>query len=132
MGSMNRRLPLAVRKELLLSRAQLERLELVQAMADFRRAGRPLRMAGDILFGRAGAGAGGGVGAAVASAFSVARRYPYLGSIASIAIGATGRTRVGRWIRRLGVLAALAAGGVWLANRRLEAPAPPEPGGNEG
>jgi hypothetical protein len=130
MGSMDRRLPLAVRKELLLSRAQLERIELAQAMADFRRAGRPLRMVGDLLSGRAGAG--GGVGAALVTAFSFARRYPYLGSIASIAIGATGRSRVGRWIRRLGVLAALAAGGVWLANRRVAAPAQPEPGRDAG
>jgi hypothetical protein len=130
MGPMDRRLPLAVRKELLISRAQLERLELAQALADFRRASRPLRMVGDILSGRAGAG--GGVGAAMVSAFSFARRYPYLGSIASIALGATGRSRVGRWIRRLGVLAALAAGGVWHANRRVEAPVRPEPGRHEG
>jgi hypothetical protein len=87
-------------------------------------------MVGDLLSGRAGAG--GGVGAALVTAFSFARRYPYLGSIASIAIGATGRSRVGRWIRRLGVLAALAAGGVWLANRRVAAPAQPEPGRDAG
>ena len=113
---MDRRLPPAVRKELLLSRGALERIELAQALNDFRRARRPLQVAGEILAGRRG----GGVGTGLLGAISLVRKYPYLGSVASIAFGATRRSGVGRWVRRIGVLAALAAGGLWLATRRSE------------
>jgi hypothetical protein len=116
LAAMDRRLPPAVRKELLLSRGALERIELAQALNDFRRARRPLQVAGEILAGRRG----GGVGAGLLGAISLVRKYPYLGSVASIAFGATRRSGVGRWVRRIGVLAALAAGGLWLATRRSE------------
>jgi hypothetical protein len=113
---MDRRLPPAVRKELLLSRGALERIELAQALNDVRRARRPLQVAGELLSGRGGRG----IGAGLMGAISLARKYPYLGSIVSIAVGATRRSGVGRWIRRIGVLAALAGGGFWLATRRAE------------
>ena len=115
-ATMDRRLPPAVRKELLLSRGALERIELAQAVNDFRRARRPLQVAGEFLAGRRG----GGVGAGLLGAISLVRKYPYLGSVASIAFGATRRSGVGRWVRRIGVLAALAGGGLWLAARRSE------------
>ena len=117
------RLPLEVRKELLLSRAQLERVELAQAMSDFRGATAPWRSAGAILSGRGEAGAG--LGGTVLTVLSLARRYPYLGSVASIAFGAVGRSRR---VRRLVLLVALAAGGAWYATRVAQAPARPEPG----
>ncbi len=112
---MDRRLPPAVRKELLLSRGALERIELAQALNDFRRARRPMQLAGELLAGRSG-----GVGTGLLGAISLVRKYPYLGSIASIAFGATRRSGVGRWVRRIGLLAALAGGGLWLATRRAE------------
>ena len=126
MEAHERRLPLEVRRELLLSRAELERLELAQAVRDFRRARRPLRVAGELLAGRAG----GGVGGTLIGAISLLRRHPYLGSVASIAFGATRGSKLGRWIRRLGVLAALAGAGAWFATRAPETggrpPSPPD------
>jgi len=122
----DRRLPLAVRKELLLARAAAERVELREAARDLRDARE--RLAAITGFFSRPAGAGRGVAGALLGAFSLLRRHPYLGTAASIAIGATRRSRAGRWIRGATLIAGLAAAGIWLA-RRAGAGARRHPGG---
>lgn len=123
---MDRRLPLAVRKELLLARAAVERVELREAARDLRAArGRFAAITG---FLSRPAGTGSGVVGALLGGLSLLRRHPYLGTAASIAIGATRYSRAGRWIRRVALLTALAAGGVWLAGRSRTPSRPAPPG----
>jgi len=116
--SAQRDLPLAVRKELLLTRAALERVELEEAVGDLRRAGRRLGGVSRLV--------GGGVGAPAAKAIlgtlSLMREHPYLGTAASLAFGAARGTRVGRWIFRLSMLAGLVATGAWFSARRNDPP----------
>ena len=115
---MERGLPLAVRKELLLARAALERVELEQSMRGLRRAGGRFGGFARLL----GLGAGGRPAGAMLGALSLLREYPYLGSVASLAVGAARGTRVGKWVLRLSMVAAAIAGAVWVAARRNDAP----------
>lgn len=122
---MDRRPPPAVRKELLLARAAVERVELRDAMRDLRGArDRFSAIAG--VFSLVPSGRSGLTGALLGG-LSMLRRHPYLGSAASIAIGATRRTRAGRWLRRAALIAAVTAGAVWLAGRSRTVPPPAFP-----
>lgn len=116
--SAQRDLPLAVRKELLLTRAALERVELEEAVGDLRRAGRRLAGVSRLV----GGGAGTPAARAILGALSLMREHPYLGTAASLAFGAVRGTRVGRWVRRLSLLAGVVAAGAWFVARRNDPP----------
>ncbi|AMP38319.1 DUF3318 domain-containing protein [Ralstonia solanacearum] len=113
------RLPLAVRKELLLTRAALERYDYAQARNDVRRAtGRTFSL--------------GGLGALLPSlvrplarpnslmrALGIAREYPLLGAVLSLTYAGLRRTVIGRVTRRLGKVG-LAAGAAWWGYRKWQ------------
>ncbi|CAH0446767.1 DUF3318 domain-containing protein [Ralstonia syzygii] len=113
------RLPLAVRKELLLTLAALERYDYAQARNDVRRAtGRTFSL--------------GGLGALLPSlvrplarpnslmrALGIAREYPLLGAVLSLTYAGLRRTVIGRVTRRLGKLG-LAAGAAWWGYRKWQ------------
>lgn len=115
---MGRGLPLAVRKELLLARAALERVEMEQSMRGLRQAGGRFAGISRLL----GAGVGARPAGAMLGALSLLREYPYLGSIATLAVGAARGTRIGKWALRLSLAAAVMAGAVWVAARRNDTP----------
>lgn len=106
------RLPLAVRKELLLTRAALERYDYMQARNDLHRAtSRTFSL--------------GGLGALLPSlirplarpnslmrTLGIAREYPLVGTALSLAYAGLRRTIIGRITRKLGK-AGLVAGAAW-------------------
>ncbi len=113
------RLPLAIRKELLLTRAALERYDYTQARNDVQRAA-------DRTFSL------GGFGALLPSlirplarpnslmrTLGIAREYPLLGTVLSLAYAGLRRTVIGRVTRRLGKLG-LAAGAAWWGYRKWQ------------
>ncbi len=113
------RLPLEVRKELLLTRAALERYDYAQARNDVRRAtGRTFSL--------------GGLGALLPSlvrplarpnglmrALGIAREYPLIGTVVSLAYAGLRRTVIGRVTRRLGKVG-LVAGAAWWGYRKWQ------------
>lgn len=113
------RLPLAVRKELLLTRAALERYDYAQARNDVRRAaGRTFSL--------------GGLGELLPSlirplartnslmrALGIAREYPMVGAVVSLAYAGLRRTVIGRIARRIGK-AGLVAGAAWWGYRKWQ------------
>ena len=115
---MERGQPLAVRKELLLTRAALERVELEQSVRALRRAGGRFSVISRLL-GLSAAGRSFGM---LPGALSLLREYPYLGSVATLAVGAARGTRVGKWFLRLSLMTAVIAGAIWVAARRNDTP----------
>ncbi|MGM3275701.1 DUF3318 domain-containing protein [Ralstonia sp. 24A2] len=113
------RLPLAVRKELLLTRAALERYDYAQARNDVSRAtSRTFSL--------------GGFGALLPSlirplarpnglmrALGIAREYPLVGTALSLAYAGLRRTVIGRITRRLGKVG-LVAGAAWWGYRKWQ------------
>ncbi|QCX47771.1 DUF3318 domain-containing protein [Ralstonia pseudosolanacearum] len=113
------RLPLAVRKELLLTRAALERYDYAQTRNDVRHAaGRAFSL--------------GGLGALLPSlirplarpnslmrTLGIAREYPLVGAAVSLAYAALRRTIIGRVTRRLGKIG-LVAGTAWWGYRKWQ------------
>ncbi|AJW44732.1 MULTISPECIES: DUF3318 domain-containing protein [Ralstonia] len=106
------RLPLAVRKELLLTRAALERYDYMHARNDLHRATRRTFSLG-------------GLGALLPSlirplarpnslmrTLGIAREYPLVGTVLSLAYAGLRRTVIGRATRKLGKLG-LVAGAAW-------------------
>jgi hypothetical protein len=102
------RLPLSVRKELLLTRAALERYDYAQARSDVHRAANRTFSLG-------------GLGALLPSvvrpnslmrALNLAREYPLVGTAISLAYAGLRRTFVGRMARRMGKVG-LVAGAAW-------------------
>ncbi|MCL4746424.1 MAG: DUF3318 domain-containing protein [Burkholderiaceae bacterium] len=122
---MSDRLPLAYRRQLLLTRAAVERVELHRALDEFRSARRPAVLAAEMLFRLRGAAHEGGVAGLLMQGLALFRQYPYLGSALSLALGATRRGAGGRLLRRAGVLAALAAAGAWAITAVARDRAPP-------
>ncbi|MDY7506800.1 DUF3318 domain-containing protein [Ralstonia wenshanensis] len=107
------RLPLSVRKELLLTRAALERYDYAQARNDVHRAAsRTFSL--------------GGLGALLPSvirplarpnglmrALGIAREYPLVGTALSLAYAGLRRTVIGRITRKLGKVGILAGAAWW-------------------
>ncbi|WP_426397520.1 DUF3318 domain-containing protein [Ralstonia sp. R-29] len=106
------RLPLSVRKELLLTRAALERYDYAQARSDVHRAANRTFSLG-------------GLGALLPSlirplarpnslmrTLGIAREYPLVGTALSLAYAGLRRTFIGRITRRLGKVG-LVAGAAW-------------------
>ncbi len=122
---MSDRLALAIRRELLLTRAALERVELRGALDEFRSARRPAVLAAEFLFRPRGAALEGGIAGVLMRGLALFRQHPYLGSALSLALGATRRGTGGRLLRRAGLLAALAAAGAWALAAASRDPAPP-------
>lgn len=111
---MSGRLPLADRRQLLLTRAAIERVQMRHALDEFRRARRPLALAAEVLLRPRGAGmAGAGVAGVLARGLALFREHPYLGSALSLALGAARGGARGRWLRRLVLTAALGVAGIW-------------------
>lgn len=71
-------LPLAVRKQLVLTRIAVDRVEFIQAAGEFRQRTHPARLARRLLFGSA---AGVLQPAAWVRLFALTRHYPYLSSV---------------------------------------------------
>lgn len=107
------RLPLAVRKELLLTRAALERYDYAQARTDVGNAARRTFSLG-------------GFGALLPSlirplarpnslmrALGIAREYPMVGTVLSLAYAGLRRTAVGRITRKLGKVGLVAGAALW-------------------
>ena len=121
------RLPLAVRKELLLTRAALERYDYAQARNDVSRAtSRTFSL--------------GGFGALLPSlirplarpnglmrALGIAREYPLVGTALSLAYAGLRRTVIGRMTRRLGKVG-LVAGAAWWGYRKWQEAQGEQPG----
>lgn len=94
-------LPLAVRKQIVLARIVAERIEFAQALADFRAHVHPVRIAGEVLRGRASGFLSGlrGRGADLLPLlWQLPQRYPLLGSL----LGSTLSAMVRRRLRRAG------------------------------
>jgi len=114
------RLPLSVRKELLLTRAALERYDYAQARNDVRRAtNRTFSL--------------GGLGALLPSlirplarpnslmrTLGIAREYPLVGTVLSLAYAGLRRTFIGRITRKLGKVGLVAGAAWWGYNKWQE------------
>ncbi len=110
---MSKPLALAVRKELLLARASLERAELIRALDRFAQAREPFERVARLV-----SGVGGGASPkGLLGLFEYARSHPYLGAAVSLLASGLRRTAAGRWA--VGGLAAAAAvfGLVWMLGR---------------
>jgi hypothetical protein len=119
------RLPLAVRKELLLTRAALERYDYAQAREDVHRAtSRTFSL--------------GGLGAMLPSlirplarpnslmrTLGIARDYPLVGTALSLAYAGLRRTFIGRITRKLGKVGLVAGAAWWGYNKWQEAQGEP-------
>lgn len=110
---MTKPLALAVRKELLLARASLERAELIRALDRFGQAREPLERLAKLASGLGGGAAPKGL----LGLFDYARSHPYLGAAASLLAGGLRRTAAGRWAVRGLAVAAAALGLVWMLGR---------------
>ncbi|CAJ0714246.1 MULTISPECIES: DUF3318 domain-containing protein [Ralstonia] len=113
------RLPLSVRKELLLTRAALERYDYAQARNDVHRASsRTFSL--------------GGLGALLPSLFrplarpnslmrtlGIAREYPLVGTVLSLAYAGLRRTVIGRITRKLGKVG-IVAGAAWWGYKKWQ------------
>lgn len=110
---MNRRLSLADRRMLLLTRAAIERVEMRRALDEFRRARRPLAIAAEVLLRARGAGGAGGLVGVLGPLLTGFRQHPYLGSAISLGLAAMRSGGLGRLLRRSALIAALGAAGIW-------------------
>ena len=111
---MTKPLALAVRKELLVARASLERAELVRALDRFGQAREPFER-----IARFASGLGGGAApTGLLSLFEFARAHPLLGATASLLAGRLRRTVAGRWAMRGLALGAAVIGVVWVLGRK--------------
>ena len=111
---MTKPLALAVRKELLVARASLERAELVRALDRFGQAREPFER-----IARFASGLGGGAApTGLLSLFEFARAHPLLGATASLLAGRLRRTATGRWAMRGLALGAAVIGVVWVLGRK--------------
>jgi hypothetical protein len=111
---MTKPLALAVRKELLLARASLERAELVRALDRFGQAREPFERIARFASGLGGGGAPSGL----LGLFEFARSHPYLGATASLLAGRLRHTVAGRWAIRGLALGAAVLGIVWVLGRK--------------
>lgn len=131
------RLSLEVRKELLLTRAALERYDYAQARSEMSRAASHTFSLG-------------GIGSLLPSllrplarpnklmrALGIAREYPMVGTVISLAYAGLRHTIIGRVTRRLGKIG-LVAGAAWWGYRKWQetqagagAQTAPEPGSDE-
>ena len=113
------RLPLSVRKELLLTRAALERYDYAQARNDVHRASSRIFSLG-------------GLGALLPSLFrplarpnslmrtlGIAREYPLVGTVLSLAYAGLRRTVIGRITRKLGKVG-IVAGAAWWGYKKWQ------------
>ena len=111
---MTKPLALAVRKELLVARASLERAELVRALDRFGQARAPFER-----IARFASGLGGGTApTGLLSLFEFVRSHPLLGATASLLAGRLRRTVAGRWAMRGLALGAAVIGVVWVLGRK--------------
>ena len=111
---MSRRLSLADRRMLLLTRAAIERVEMRRALDEFRRARRPLAIAAEVFLRARGAGGAGGLVGVLGPLLAGFRQHPYLGSAMSLGLAAMRSGGLGRLLRRSALLAALGAAGIWM------------------
>ena len=110
---MTKPLALAVRKELLLAHAAIERAELVRALDRFGLAREPFER-----IARLASGLGGGTPPrGLLGLFDYVRSHPYLGATVSLLAGGLRHTAAGRWAVRGLAVAAAAVGLFWVLDR---------------
>lgn len=111
-----RKLPISVRKEVLLARALVERIEFSEATAQVRAAARP----GELLRTIVG---GSRQPATLWKAWQWVRRHPLSSPLASVLLAGLRKTSVGRTTWQLAKVGGIAALGWWAAKRIGEAQA---------
>lgn len=103
------RLPLAVRKELLQTRAALERHDCLEALHQVRGNTRRLGTLGGLLPRLAGLSKSG----TLLKLLGITREYPMVSTAITLAVPLLRRTPIGRWAWKLSKLGAVAGAGYW-------------------
>ncbi len=103
------RLPLDVRKELLITRAALERHDCVQALHEVRGGVRRVSTFGGVLPRLAGLSKSG----SWLKLLGVTRDHPMVSTALTLAVPLLRHTPIGRWAWKLGKLGAIAGAGYW-------------------